>query len=140
MREGTFLTDSGPTCQDCHGSRPGYGCWKYRVRQHDGEKIIAVQATCYICHAVTYFQAEVETDNLNQLSARSVRMAHQKHAEPILEGKWKTWALQGTVWPVWFCPFCNESTPHYDWWEGENRVRQCQKCGVKWKRYGESLE
>jgi len=140
MKEATFLTDSGPTCQACHGSRPGYGCWKYRVRQRDNDDFIVVQATCYICQAVTHFQANVDTNNLDELTAAEVRQAHNERAEPILEGKWQTWAFQCAVWPVWFCPFCDESTPHYDWWEGENSIRQCQRCGVKWTRYGKSLE
>lgn len=137
MNEGTYYTDSGPQCPTNGCARPGYGCWKYRVRQNDGEKVIAVKATCYICRATTFFKAEVDSDNLNDLTAAEVSEAHRQRAEPILEGKWQTWRFKRSTWPVWFCPFCHENVAHYDWWEGKDRVRQCQRCGAKWTRYSE---
>ena len=91
MKEGLFYTDSGPTCpvNDC--ARPGYGCWRYHVRQHDNEKIIAVKATCYICQTTTYFQARVDAGDLNSLTAADVRQAHQLRAQPMPKTQWETW-------------------------------------------------
>lgn len=137
MKEGTFYTDSGPSCPVNRCARPGYGCWKYIVRQHDGEKVIAVKATCYICQADTFFQAEVDTANLNELTPPEASAAHRERAVPILEGRWQTWAYKHLLWPVWFCLFCNESVAHHDWQQGNDHVRQCQKCGVRWIRYGQ---
>jgi len=140
MKESIFYTDSGPTCRVSGCARPGYGCWRYHVRQYDGEKVIVVKAICYICHSATYFEAEVETDNLNDLTAAEVHKAHSESAMPILEGQWRTWAYRHLGYPTWFCPFCKEILPHYEWWEGKNFIRQCQKCGVTWTRYDKPLK
>jgi len=140
VKEETFYTDSGPTCPVNGCARPGYGCWKYRVAQHDGENLIVVKATCTICQANSFFQAEVDTDDLDALTAPEVSKAHREQAVPILEGRWQTWLFHRIMWPLWFCVFCNESVAHYDWRDKNDHIRQCQKCGTKWAQYGQPLE